>query len=61
MSDGKNNTNPTDIANTFNTFFSSIGKKVQNSVYPEHVHFTRYLNNPSNSIFYCSNMFLGNF
>ena len=52
IADGKNCTDPTDIANTFNTFFSNVGKKVQNSVYSRHVHFSQYLNNPSNNNFF---------
>ena len=52
ITDGKNCTDPVDIANSFNRFFSSIGKKVQNSVYSEHVRFSDYLNNPCNDNFF---------
>ena len=45
-------TEPKSIANRFNEFFSTIGNKVQDKVYSDHVSFENFLNNPSHdSIF----------
>ena len=49
---GKNVTNPNDIADNFNSFFSSIGNKIQKEVFSQHKHFSDFLKNSSaNSIF----------
>ena len=52
VSKGVSFTDPKSIADRFNEFFTTIGNKVQNKVYSEHVNYDSYLNNPSqDSIF----------
>ena len=52
VSHGISYTDPQSIADSFNHFFSTIGNKIQEKVYSNHVNFQSYLNNPScNSIF----------
>ena len=40
-------TNPNHIANTFNSYFSSIGETLQSKIHSSHLSFTRYLKNPN--------------
>ena len=40
-------TDPSQIANTFNSYFSSIGETLQSKIHSSHTHFTRYLKNPN--------------
>ena len=40
-------TDPIQIANTFNSFFSSIGEDLQSKIHSSHTNFTRYLKNPN--------------
>ena len=52
MSNGKNITNQKEIANNFNSFFSSIGNKIQNEIFSQHKSYSDFLKNSSqNSIF----------
>ena len=45
-------TDPSQIADTFNSYFSSIGGTLQSKIHSSHLHFTRYLKNPNiHSIF----------
>ena len=45
-------TDPFQIANTFNSYFSSIAETLQKKIHSSHIHFTRYLKNPNvNSLF----------
>ena len=53
VSNGISHTDPKRIANCFNDFFSTIGNKIQDKVYSNHVNFQHYLNNPS-----CDSIFL---
>ena len=54
VSEGKTITDPMEIAESFNAFFSNVGKNIQNNVYSNHTHFSRYLNHPANDNFFCS-------
>ena len=45
---------PKSIANCFNDFFTSIGNKIQKSVYSNHVNFSNYLTNPSVNSFFAN-------
>ena len=38
--------NPTDIANAFNTFFTSIDTKLQNKIHSSHIDFYKFLKDP---------------
>ena len=40
-------TDPTQIANVFNSYFSTIGKTLQSKIHSSHINFTRYLKNPN--------------
>ena len=40
-------TDPSQIANTFNSYFSSIGETLQSKIHSSHISFTRYLKNPN--------------
>ena len=52
MNNWKNVTNHLDIADNFNSFFSSIGNKIQNEVFSQHKSYSDFLKNSSqNSIF----------
>ena len=52
INNGKTITDPKEIANSFNSFFSSIGNKIQQSVYSQHKRFSDFLVNSSqNSMF----------
>ena len=43
---------PTQIANAFNCYFSSIGETLQSKIHSSYLHFTKYLKNPNiNSLF----------
>ena len=44
---GSSVTDPSQIANTFNSYFSSIGETLQSKIHSSHVNFKRYLNNPN--------------
>ena len=44
---GSSITDPIEIANTFNTYFSSIGEVLQSKIHSTHLSFTRYLKNPN--------------
>ena len=49
---GKMITNPTEISNNFNKFFSSIGNNIQNNIYSHHKDFSDYLKHPAeNTLF----------
>ena len=52
VTNNKTLTDPIDIANCFNSFFANVGKKIQNGVYSNHVHFSQYMNNPSDENFF---------
>ena len=46
---------PSQIANVFNSYFSSIGRSLQSKIHSSHMDFTRYLKNPNiHSNFYFS-------
>ena len=47
-------TDPTHIANTFNSFFSSVGETLQSKIHSSHLSFTRYLKNPNIHSFFIS-------
>ena len=44
--------NPADIANSFNSYFSSIGVSLSNKLPPTNSHFMDYLHNPNTSSFF---------
>ena len=49
---GSSITDPTQIANVFNSYFSSIGSTMQSKIHSSHLNFTKYLKNPNiHSIF----------
>ena len=49
---GSSITDPTQIANVFNSYFSSIGSTLQSKIHSSHLNFTKYLKNPNiHSIF----------
>ena len=51
-SNGKSCSDPVSIADNFNSYFSSVGKKIQNKIHSQHVNFSQYLNHPTvNSLF----------
>ena len=45
---------PTKIENTFNSYFSSIGKTLQSKIHSSYIHFTKYLKNPNINSFFVS-------
>ena len=47
--DGDTITNPYDIANTFNNYFTSIAETTKRSIKYSHKHFSDYLSNESSS------------
>ena len=50
--EGSSITDPTKIANVFNSYFSSIGSTLQSKIHSSHLNFTKYLKNPNvHSIF----------
>ena len=50
--EGSSITDPTQIANVFNSYFSSIGSTLQSKIHSSHLNFTKYLKNPNvHSIF----------
>ena len=44
---GSSITDPSEIANVFNSYFSSIGETLQSKIHSSHLSFTRYLKNPN--------------
>ncbi len=44
--------NPTDVANSFNSFFTNIGSSLANKIPSTDVHFSKYLHNPNSSSFF---------
>ena len=51
---GSSVTDPSEIANTFNTYFSSIGEILQSKIHSSHIDFKRYLKNPNMHSFFVS-------
>ena len=51
---GSSVTDPSQIANTFNSYFSSIGETLQSKIHSSHISFTRYLKNPNIHSFFVS-------
>ena len=45
--DGSSITDPSLIANHFNSYFSSIGKTLQSKIHSSHIDFFKYLKNPN--------------
>ena len=52
--DGKTITNPKDIAENFNNFFTSIGTKLQNNIPPTRRQYFDYLKHPNPKTFFIS-------
>ena len=55
LQDGKTITDQKHIAEDFNNFFTSIGKKLQKNIPSTKKHFSSLLKNPNN--FFCPNLF----
>ena len=51
---GSSITDPSQIANVFNDYFSSIGESLQSKIHSSHLHFTKYLKNPNIHSFFLS-------
>ena len=52
LDNGTSITDPTQIANSFNSYFSSIGETLQSKIHSTHVRYSKYLKNPNiNSMF----------
>ena len=47
-------TEPSEIANSFNSYFSSIGETLQSKIKSSHTHFSKYLKNPNIYSFFLS-------
>ena len=47
LDNGISMTDPCEIANMFNIYFSTIGKTLQSKIHSSHVNFSRYLKNPN--------------
>ena len=47
LNNGFSITDPTQIANSFNDYFSSIGQTLQSKIYSSHTHFSKYLKYPN--------------
>ena len=47
-------TDPSEIANTFNDYFSSIGETLQSKIHSSYLHFSKYLSNPNIHSFFLS-------
>ena len=54
LHNGDSLTDPTEIANTFNNYFSNIGESLQSKIHSSHVNFTKYLKNPNINSFFLS-------
>ena len=52
--DGKTITNPKDMAESFNNFFTSIGAKLQSNIPPTRRHYFDYLKHPNPETFFIS-------
>ena len=44
---GSTITDPSEIANSFNSYFSSIGETLQSKIHSSHLQFSKYLKNPN--------------
>ena len=54
LHNGNTLTDPTEIANTFNDYFSNIGESLQSKIHSSHLNFTKYLKNSSINSFFLS-------
>ena len=54
LNNGFSITDPTQIANSFNNYFSSIGETLQSKIYSSHTHFLKYLKYPNIHSFFLS-------
>ena len=52
IKDGKTITDQKHIAEHFNNFFTSIGKKLQKNIQPTKKHFSSFFKNPNNLTFF---------
>ena len=51
---GSSVTDPFQIANTFNSYFSSVGETLQSKIHSSHISFRKYLKNPNVHSFFVS-------
>ena len=54
LTDGKTITNPKDMAESFNNFFTSIGAKPQSNIPPTRRRYFDYLKHPNSETFFIS-------